>query len=257
MIFDSHAHYDDEAFDIDREELLTGMTEQGVECIVNASSSIASLEATLALAARFPFIYGTLGIHPSETGLVSEENLEWIKNKCLEKEKAKIVAIGEIGLDYYWDRPARDVQKLWFVRQIALAKEVGLPIVIHSREAALDTLAMMRSENADDVGGVMHCFSYTQETARECLKLGFFLGIGGVVTFKNAQKIKDVVDYAPLDRILIETDAPYLAPVPYRGKRNVSPYLTHVAEAIAEIKGLTSDEVIRRTNENACGLFNV
>jgi TatD DNase family protein len=254
-LFDSHAHYDDEAFNDDREELLENMAAKGVGYIINVGSDLASLEATLALTERYPFVYGALGIHPSETEELTEEKLLWIKSKAA--ETAKIVAIGEIGLDYYWDEPAREIQKQWFVRQLELAKEVKSPVIIHSREANQDTLDILRGEKVAEIGGVMHCFSYTKETARECLNMNLYLGIGGVVTFKNARKLKEVVEYAPLECILIETDCPYLAPEPYRGKRNSSEYLTYIAKAIAEIKGISYEEVVAKTTENARQLFRI
>ncbi|MDR0221038.1 MAG: TatD family hydrolase [Lachnospiraceae bacterium] len=253
MIFDSHAHYDDRAFDTDRDELLAGLPGQGVGFVVNVGSTLASLPATLSLAAKYPFVYGALGLHPSDVAGMSEETVAWIKENTGEK----VVAIGEIGLDYYWDEPEREIQKKWFIRQLELAREVGLPIVVHSREAAKDTLDILRAEKVSELGGVMHCFSYTKEIARECLEMNLHLGIGGVVTFKNAQKIKEVVAYTPLERILVETDCPYLAPVPYRGKRNNSAYLTHIVREIADIKGLEYEAVVEATTENARRLFRV
>jgi TatD DNase family protein len=257
MIFESHAHYDDKAFNKDRDELLRDMPVNGVGYIVNAASTVKSLEMTLKLAAKYPFIFGALGIHPSDSADLTEEKLAWIKEQCGKKEELKIVAIGEIGLDYYWDKPAREIQKQWFIRQLELAREVCLPVIVHSREAAKDTLDILRAQKAAELGGVMHCFSYTKETVRECLEMNLYIGIGGVVTFKNAQKMKDVVAYTPLDRILLETDSPYLAPVPYRGKRNNSAYLTHVAREIAEIKGVGYEEVVEKTKENALKLFGI
>jgi TatD DNase family protein len=186
---------------------------------------------------------------------LTDEKLLWIKKNAI--DKAKIVAIGEIGLDYYWDEPEREIQKQWFVRQLELAKEVKMPVIIHSREASQDTLDILRAEKVAELGGVMHCFSYTKETARECLDMNLYLGIGGVVTFKNARKLKEVVEHAPLECILIETDCPYLAPEPYRGKRNSSEYLKYIVEAIAEIKGISYEEVEAKTTENAKLLFGI
>jgi TatD DNase family protein len=251
MLFDSHAHYDDKAFDADRDELLAGLAEQGVGYVVNVGSTRASLEATLALTAQYPFVYGALGLHPSDVAEMSEETVAWIRENIGEK----IVAIGEIGLDYYWDEPARNIQKEWFARQLELAREASLPVIVHSREAAKDTLDILRAHKAGGGGGVMHCFSYSKEVARECLDMGLHLGIGGVVTFKNAQKIKEVVAYAPLERILVETDCPYLAPAPHRGKRNSSAYLSYIVREIAAIKGREYDDVVDATTENALRLF--
>lgn len=253
-IFDTHAHYDDEDFDVDRYELLESMKENGIGTIVNIGASMRSCKTTLALAEKYPFVYGVLGVHPSDCGDMTEEDLEWIKANSANE---KIVAIGEIGLDYYWDKAERDVQKKWFVRQLEIAKETGLPVVIHSREAAQDTLDIMKSEHKGTTGGVIHCFSYGVEMAREYLNMDYFIGVGGVLTFKNSKKLKEVVEYAPMDKIVLETDCPYLAPVPYRGKRNSSLYLPYVVETMAEIKGMTPEEVIRATAENARRLYRL
>ncbi len=254
MIFDTHAHYDDEAFDEDREELLASLQEHGIEAVVNVGASIAGTKRTLELTRRWPFFYGAVGVHPNETAELDEEKLEWLKQVSAEP---KVVAIGEIGLDYYWDDPERDVQKKWFDRQLELAREVGLPVVIHSRDAAKDTLDMMKAAKAGEIGGVIHCFSYGVEMAREYLNMGFFIGIGGVLTFKNARKLKEVAAYAPIERIVLETDCPYLAPVPYRGKRNSSLNLPYVVEELAQIKGLTPEEIVEITNRNARRLYRL
>ena len=252
MIFDTHAHYDDEAFDGDRKELLSGLRSHGIGTVVNIGASMASCRTTLALAAEYPFIYAAVGVHPNETGELSEGDMDWLKAAAKEK---KTVAIGEIGLDYYWDEPDREIQKKWFVRQLELAKETGLPVVIHSRDAAKDTLDIMKSEHHGETGGVIHCFSYSREMADEYLKMGLYLGIGGVVTFKNARRLKEAVAEAPLKQLLLETDSPYLAPEPNRGKRNSSLNLPYVAEEIARLKGVTPEEVIAVTEENARRLF--
>lgn len=254
MIFDTHAHYDDKAFDEDREELLASLREHGIEAVVNVGASIAGTKRTLELTRRWPFFYGAVGVHPNETAELDEEKLEWLKQVSAEP---KVVAIGEIGLDYYWDDPERDVQKKWFDRQLELAREVGLPVVIHSRDAAKDTLDMMKAAKAGEIGGVIHCFSYGVEMAREYLNMGFFIGIGGVLTFKNARKLKEVAAYAPIERIVLETDCPYLAPVPYRGKRNSSLNLPYVVEELAQIKGLTPEEIVEITNRNARRLYRL
>ena len=253
-IFDSHAHYDDEDFDADRYELLESMKEHGVGTIVNIGASMRSCKTTLALAEKYPFVYGALGVHPSDCGTMTEEDVQWIKANAANE---KIVAIGEIGLDYYWDNVERDVQKKWFVRQLEIAKETGLPVIIHSREAAQDTLEIMKAEHKDTTGGVIHCFSYGVEMAREYLNMDYFIGVGGVLTFKNGKKLKEVVEYAPMDKLVLETDCPYLAPVPYRGKRNSSLYLTHVVEEMAAIKGMSVEDVIRVTAENAKRLYRL
>ena len=252
-IFDTHAHYDDKAFDGDREELLGGMAEAGVSRIVNAAASLSSTETTARLAARYPFVYGTAGVHPDEVGELNEETFAWLTRAA---EGEKVVAIGEIGLDYYWDRQRHEEQKRWFVRQLELARARNLPVVVHSREAAQDTFEIIKSEAAD-LRCDIHCFSYGVEMARAYLDRGHYLGIGVVATFKNAKKLKEVVAYMPLDRLLLETDCPYLAPVPHRGQRNCSRYLPYVAEAIAAIKGISPEQVIRQTYENAIRFFGM
>ena len=253
MIFDTHAHYDDEQFDEDRDSLLCSMQEGGVGTIVNAGSDVASWEDVRALTARYPFIYGAAGVHPDDVGELNEENFRRLR-AVLQEEK--MVAVGEIGLDYYWDNESHEVQKKWFIRQLELARELEMPVIIHSREAAADTLQIMK-EHARGLKGVIHCFSYSAEMAREYVKMGFFIGVGGVVTFKNSRKLKEVVEETPLEYLLLETDCPYLAPVPNRGKRNSSLNLVYVAEQIAELKQLSYDEVVEQTEKNARRLYNL
>lgn len=252
MIFETHAHYDDEAFESDRDTLLKSIKENGVGRIVNVCASLASLEKTKELMERFPFIYGAFGLHPDEVGDLNEDVLDRIRLLCREE---KAVAVGEIGLDYYWNKEQQKRQIYWFERQMELAREEKLPIIVHSRDAAADTLDTMKRVHAEEIGGVCHCFSYPKEIAREYLNMGFYLGIGGVVTFNNAKKLKEVVAYAPLDRILLETDSPYLSPVPYRGKRNSSLNLPYIAQMISEIKKIDYEEVIAVTEKNAEKLF--
>lgn len=254
MIFDTHAHYDDEAFDEDRELLLTSLKDHGIGWAVNVGASMESCRKALKLTEAYPFLYAALGVHPNETAELNEENMKWLRNAC---QDSKVVAVGEIGLDYYWDEPEREIQKQWFVRQLALARETNLPVIIHSRDAAKDTLDIMKAEHAEESGGVIHCFSYGVDMAREYLNMGFFLGIGGVLTFKNGRKLKEVAEYAPMDRIVLETDSPYLSPVPNRGKRNSSLNLLYVVSALAELKGITEEEVILRTTENARRLYRL
>ena len=255
MIVDTHAHYDDESFDVDREELLNGMKAKGVDIIVNAAATVKGCYDSLALADKYDFMYFMAGIHPSDTAdLESPGVYDEIRKMANHR---KCVAIGEIGLDYYWDEPARDIQKKWFEAQLELARELKKPVNIHSRDAASDTLNIMKSHKAEDMGGIIHCFSYGVEMAREYLDMGFHIGVGGVVTFKNGKKLKEVVEYAPLDRIVLETDCPYLAPEPYRGKRNQSDYLHMVAEQIAAIKNVTKEEVMRVTRENALRVYGI
>ena len=254
MIFDTHAHYDDEAFQEDRDELLNSLSTHGIEAVVNVGASIQTTKNTLELMKKYPFVYGVVGVHPSETEELNDNLMDWLKHVSGEK---KVVAIGEIGLDYYWKEPDPEIQKHWFVRQLQLAREVKLPVIIHSRDAAQDTLDIMKAEKAGEIGGVIHCFSYGTEMAREYLNMGFYLGIGGVVTFNNGRKLKEVVEYMPLDRIVLETDCPYLSPVPNRGKRNSSLNLPYVAEAISQIKGISPEEVIKITNQNARNLYRL
>lgn len=254
MIFDTHVHYDDEAFDEDRGQLLESLGAQGVGAVVNIGASIQTTKNTLKLIEQYPFVYGAVGVHPNETGELNELLINWLKEVAGHE---RVVAIGEIGLDYYWDEPDHETQKFWFVRQLHLAEENGLPVVIHSRDAARDTLDLIRAEHGGRTGGVIHCFSYGKELAREYLNMGFYLGIGGVLTFKNAKKLKEVVDYMPMDRLVLETDCPYLAPEPNRGKRNSSLNLSYVVQAISEIKGIPAEEVIRITEENAKTMYRI
>lgn len=253
-IFDTHAHYDDEAFDADRETLLCSLPEQGVAKVVNVGASLSSCRKTLELMEAYDYIYGAIGVHPSETGELDEEKFTWLKKACTHE---KCVALGEIGLDYHWEEPDAYIQKEWFVRQMDLARELNLPMIIHSRDAAKDTLDVMRAEKAEEIGGVIHCYSYSKELAREFLNMDFYFGIGGVLTFNNAKKLKEAVEYLPMERIVLETDCPYLAPVPYRGKRNCSVYISYVIETLAQIKGISQDEVRRQTWVNAHALYRM
>ena len=253
MIFDTHAHYDDGQFDTDREELLGAMEAGGVGTIVDAGSTLESWDKILELTERYPFIYGAIGIHPDEAGTLDEAGMERMAELL---DRDKIVAVGEIGLDYYWDKENHDVQKHWFIRQLDMAREKQMPVIIHSREAAADTMDIMK-QHASGMKAVIHCYSYSAEMAKEYVKMGYYIGVGGVVTFKNAKKLKQVVQEIPLERILLETDCPYLAPVPFRGKRNSSLNLPYVAEAIAELKGTTAEEVIQQTEKNARELDNL
>ncbi|MDE5908723.1 MAG: TatD family hydrolase [Lachnospiraceae bacterium] len=252
MIFDTHAHYDDEAFDKDRDELLKGMNRNGVEFIVNVGASMDSTKKALELADKYPFLYTAVGVHPSESGELTEKDIVWLKEKAA---KPKVVAIGEIGLDYYWPDPDKAIQKKWFEKQLQLAGETKLPIIVHSRDAAQDTLDILKSWKKDLTRGVIHCFSYTKEIAREYLNMDYYFGIGGVLTFKNAKKLIEAVEYIPMDRILLETDCPYLAPEPYRGKRNQSTYLDLVAERLSEIKKISKEEIFVQTMQNAKNFY--
>lgn len=253
MIFDTHAHYDDKQFDQDREELLGSMKANGVGSIVNISASYESNIDSLNLAKSYPFIFAALGIHPDEIGDMTEEKYEAFTSLY---EEEKVVAVGEIGLDYYWDTYPREMQELWFERQIKEASLRNLPICVHSREAAEDTFKIL-SKYEGSVKGVMHAFSYSVEMAREYVKMGYYIGVGGVVTFKNGRKLKEVVRDIPMERIVLETDAPYLSPEPFRGKRNDSTKLIYVVDEIAALKDMKPDEVIKITNENAKRLYKI
>lgn len=257
MIFETHAHYDDKAFDSDREELLLSLKEHGIGAVVNACASIDGMEDTIALMERYPFVYGAIGVHPDDADRMTEETLEKIRRFSRHE---KSVAIGEIGLDYYWHKEKEEhrIQQEMFRAQMEIAREEKLPFMIHSREAAEDTLHIVRDYVKGGMyGGIIHCFSYGREIAREYLNMGLFLGIGGVVTFKNARKLKEVVEYAPLSQLVLETDSPYLSPEPNRGKRNSSLNLPYVAEAIGELKGVTAEEVIAVTEQNARSLLGL
>ena len=275
MIIDTHVHYDDEAFDADREELIGSLQENNIGIVIDIGSTKESLPKIRSLMNRYDFVYGAMGLHPDEIGDLTDELLGEIRE---DMKNPKVLAVGEIGLDYYWNKEEQELQKAAFRKQINLALECGKPVVIHSREAAADTLEILRemygkgslwealhgsapaasgtASGPTERKGVMHCYSYSAELARIYTReLGFYLGIGGVVTFKNAKKIKEVVADTPLEYIILETDCPYLAPVPYRGKRNCSLYLPYVVQAIAEIKGVSPEEVERITEENARRLF--
>ena len=254
MIFETHAHYDDEAFDDDRDVLLSSMRENGIEYIVNVGANLKSTAASIELAQKYPFIYAAAGVHPSDTGELDEERFLWLKEQSLFE---KVVAVGEIGLDYYWDSVEREVQKFWFERQLDLAREVKKPVIIHSRDAAKDTFDIMTAKSAEEIGGVVHCYSYSPEMALDYVKMGFYIGIGGVVTFQNGKKMKEVVEAVPMESILLETDSPYLSPEPNRGKRNTSLNLPYVAQKIAEIKGISYDEVVAVTAENAKKMYKI
>lgn len=255
MIFETHAHYDDEQFEKDRDALILSMPQNGIGTIINVGASIESTKTTLKLAEQYPFVYAAVGVHPGDIGDLNEESFAWLKKQT---ERPKTVAIGEIGLDYYWDKETevQTAQRYWFARQMELAGETNLPVIIHSRDAAEDTLKVMKSVHAENIPGVIHCYSYSKETAREFIKMGYYIGVGGVVTFKNAKKLKETVCDIPLERILLETDCPYMAPEPHRGSRNNSSYLALVAAKIAELKGITAEETEYVTAENAKKLFS-
>ncbi len=253
-MIDSHAHYDDEKFDLDRDKVLNECVKHGITHIVNAGSSVESSRKSIELARQYSFVYSAVGVHPHEVSECEADTIAILRE--LSKE-SKVVAIGEIGLDYHYDFSPRDTQREWFAKQINLARELKLPIIIHDRESHKDILDIVKGEKGSDVGGVFHCFSGSVEMAREVLNLGFKLGIGGSLTFKKAQKPVEVVKYAPLDMLLTETDCPYLSPEPHRGVRNWSGLMKFVLEKISEIKGIDYNVVEEVTANNAINLFGM
>lgn len=254
MIFETHAHYDDERFAEDRDTLLASLPERGIERIINVGSTLVSTKETLAIAQNYPYVYAAVGVHPSEIGDLNEETFAWLKEQTRQE---KTVAVGEIGLDYYWDKEpeVQKAQRYWFKRQMELAREETLPVIIHSRDAAEDTMRLMQEIHAEEIPGVIHCYSYSKEMALEFVKMGYRIGVGGVVTFKNARKLKETVEAVPMEAILLETDCPYMTPEPHRGTRNDSSNIPYVVNTIAQIKGISTDEVEQITWENAMRLF--
>lgn len=252
MYFDSHAHYDDERFDEDREALILSLKEKGVDFVVNAAADMKSCHTSLALAEKYPFIYSSVGVHPHDVKDLTKADLEEMKRLAAHP---KVVAVGEIGLDYFYDNSPREDQRKWFKEQLMLANELELPVIIHSREASQETFDIIVESAVKE--GVIHCFSGSYELGKEYVKRGFYLGVGGSLTFKNAKKTVEVVEGIDLSHILIETDCPYLTPVPHRGERNDSSYLKYVVQKIAEIKGVSEDEVAKVSSENAKKLFRI
>lgn len=253
MIFDTHAHYDSGGFNADREEILAALPGGNVGLVVNPGCDVESSRMAVELAEKFPHVYAAVGIHPSDCAGTDEAAYEALRELA---KHEKVVAIGEIGLDYYWDtNPPREFQQQVFRRQIQLALELDLPVCIHDREAHGDSLAMVLEY--PELRGVFHCFSGSPEMAQELLKRGWYLGFDGPITYKNARRSPEVVAITPLDRVVIETDAPYLTPVPFRGKRNDSRYLSYVVEKLAEWKGVTVEEMERITWENGARLYGL
>jgi len=256
MIFETHAHYDDEKFDTDRVELLSHLLkENNIGNIVNVGASFKGCQDSLALSKQYDQVYAAIGIHPENIDEISDDVLDWLRNNAV---NSKVVAIGEIGLDYYWvkDEDQRAKQRLWFDKQMNLALEVGLPVVIHSRDAAEDTLNTIMRYNTQGLKGIVHCYSYSKEIAREYVKMGWFIGVGGVVTFKNGKKLVETVKDIPIESIVLETDCPYMAPEPHRGERNYSVYIKHVVDKIAQLKGLSVQEVEDITYQNALNIYS-
>ena len=287
-IFDTHAHYDDEAFDKDRDELLTSLFSGDIGAVVNVGASLEGciesvrlaellpvckpLKVCVRLAEKYDDIYAAIGVHPDDyerlergenpRNSVIDDNsyiagnfMDWLKKEALTNNK--VVAIGEIGLDYYYDEPGRELQKKWFARQLELAREVSKPVIIHSRDACADTIDILKSGHASEVGGIIHCYSYSKETVKTFYDMNFYFGIGGVLTFKNAKKLIEAANVIPLERIVLETDCPYLAPVPNRGKRNDSSNIQYVIEKLADIKGVTKEQIAEVTYQNACRVYGL
>lgn len=253
MIFDTHAHYDDKAFDADRDDLLRSLPRQGVGCVVNPGCTLESSRAALALAERYPHVYAAVGIHPEDCAGAVDRDFDVLRQLCGHE---KAVAIGEIGLDYYWEQnPPREFQQQVFRRQLELARELELPVIVHDREAHGDSLAIVRE--FPEVRGVFHCYSGSPEMAAELLKLGWYLGFDGPITYKNARRAPEVAAITPLDRMVVETDSPYLSPVPFRGRRNDSTHLPYVVEKLAEWKGVTPEKIQEATWENGLRLFGL
>lgn len=254
MLIDTHCHVTDESFADDREEVLARAQAAGVGRIINVGFNRETIPPTLVLAEQHDWIYAAVGWHPVDAIHMKEEDWAWLTS-CL--AHPEVVALGEIGLDYHWDTSPKEVQQDLFRRQIRLAKELKLPIIIHNRDADEDVVQILREEKACEVGGVMHCFSGTWETASACLDMDFYISFGGPITFKNAKLPKKVLENVPLDRLLVETDCPYLAPHPNRGKRNEPSMVKLVAESAAQIKGVSMDEIMEITTANACRLFPI
>lgn len=262
-IFETHAHYDDERFDEDRDELISSILSDAGELdyIVNVGASRQGCEASLALAAQYEKVYAAIGFHPEDIVRLKESDIEWLEETIRTQsiiKGGKIVALGEIGLDYYYVSDDADVaatekkqQREWFAAQMNTAYRTHMPVMIHSRDACQDTIDILKNNHGQDTGGIIHCYSYSKEAARDFLNMGFSIGIGGVLTFKNAKKLVEAASYIPMDRIVLETDSPYMAPEPNRGKRNDSRNIKYVAEKLAQIKGLDTQEVIDITNQNA------
>lgn len=254
MLFDTHAHLNAAQFANDLDETIYRAKEAGVEKIVVVGFDRPTIEKTMELIDKYYMIYGCIGWHPVDAIDCREEDLQWIEELA---SHPKVVAIGETGLDYHWDKSPKEVQKELFRKQIQLAKKLNMPLVIHNRDATEDTIAILKEEHAEETGGIMHCFSGDVEQAKECLALNFYISLGGPVTFKNAKLPKEVARAVPLDKLLIETDCPYLAPHPYRGKRNEPAYVKLVAEQIAELKGISYEEVTEATFANAKRVFSI
>jgi len=254
MLFDTHAHYDSRQFNADRDEVLSGLKDRGVSLVVNPGCDIPSSRMAVELAEKYPFVYAAVGFHPEELEGAELADLNTIRELAAHE---KVVAIGEIGLDYYWvkDEEGRRKEQEFFRAQLALAEELNLPVIVHDREAHGDTLAIVKE--FPNVRGVFHCYSGSVEMAQELVKMGWMISFTGVLTYHNARKAVEVAEAVPMERLMIETDAPYMAPVPHRGKRNDSGYVLHTCEKLAEIKGISTEECARITMENGRRFFGV
>jgi TatD DNase family protein len=252
MFFDTHTHLDDEKFDTDRDELITSLKDEGLTLAVNIGANMETSKNSIEMAEKYDFIYASVGVHPNDVGDMTESDLaqleEWAKHP-------RVVAIGEIGLDYHYDEPDPEIQKIWFERQLLLAKKLNMPYIIHDRDAHADVLEIIK--RVGYFNGVMHCFSGSAEMARQVTDLGMYVSIAGQVTFKNAPKVQAVAMSVPLDKLLIETDSPYLTPEPFRGKRNNSAYVKYTAQKIAELRGMDVAEIARITMENGKRFYNI
>ncbi len=259
MIFESHAHYEDRKFDSDRVELLSMMKKKNIGTIINVGTTLELSRASIDLANRYDFIYAAVGVHPSDIACLEEASDGLDQLKLMAKGENKVVAIGEIGLDFYWekDEAVRERQRFWYNKQLELARDVDLPVIIHSRDANEETFNIMKEAASLGTRGVIHCYSGSPEMAEQYVKLGYYIGIGGVVTFKNGKKLKETAKRIPLENILVETDAPYMAPEPFRGERNDSTFLPYVIQQISELREITVDEVMEVTRENGKRLFGV
>lgn len=254
MLFETHTHLNDKQFDEDRKQVIKRAADAGISYILNIGYNRETIPSSIQLAETYPYFYTSVGWHPQDAISCTEEDLQWLRTLT---NHQKVVAIGEIGLDYYWDTSPKEVQHEIFRRQIRMAKEVNLPIIIHNRDADEDVIRILKEEDAAEVGGVMHCFSGDKALMETCISLNFSIGIGGPVTFKNRPVLKEVASSVPLDRLLLETDSPYLAPHPYRGKRNETAYVRLVAEEIAKLREMTVEELAQATTQNAKKLFQI
>ncbi|MFS0906898.1 TatD family hydrolase [Priestia aryabhattai] len=254
MLFDTHVHLNAEQYEDDLQEVINRALEKGVQNMVVVGFDEPTIKKAIQITETYDFIYASVGWHPVDAIDMTDEHLAWIEELA---QHPKVVALGEMGLDYHWDKSPKEVQKDVFRRQIRLARKVNLPIIIHNRDATEDVVTILKEEHVEEVGGIMHCFTGSIEVAKQCMDMNMYISFGGPVTFKNAKKPKEVATELPLDKLLIETDCPYLTPHPFRGKRNEPGYVSYVAEQIAELKGITYEELADITTANAKKLFGI